>query len=88
MRGPLSDMYTRNHDGRHRDWFQALSPDELALVTTAQDMAFVIQNRGYDTITIVLLSITMNGIRHETYEVRSMIEFQSYETDLYRRDIR
>ncbi|KAK5094287.1 drs2 neo1 protein [Exophiala xenobiotica] len=58
--------------------FQASSPDELALVTAAQDLGFVVTDRRSNTITIKTYP---NGDSaepiFETYQVLDVIEFSS-----------
>jgi phospholipid-translocating ATPase len=58
--------------------FQAASPDELALVTAAQDLGYVVANRRSNSITIqVFLSGTSEDPSYETFEVLDIIEFSS-----------
>ncbi|PRP86622.1 hypothetical protein PROFUN_05101 [Planoprotostelium fungivorum] len=52
--------------------YQASSPDELALVQRAADIGFVFKQRTFDTVVIECPDGSM-----ETYEILSMIEFNS-----------
>ncbi|SCU90504.1 LAMI_0E02366g1_1 [Lachancea mirantina] len=58
--------------------YQSASPDELALVTAARDMGYVVMNRNANTLTIKSFP---NGFdskpRVEEYEVLNTIEFDS-----------
>ncbi|KAK2625352.1 hypothetical protein QTJ16_005721 [Diplocarpon rosae] len=62
------------HDDGEID-YQAMSPDELALVRAAQDLGFIVVDRASLSITIV----TRDGGREmrETYEVLDVVEFSS-----------
>ncbi|PBP16064.1 aminophospholipid-translocating ATPase [Diplocarpon rosae] len=62
------------HDDGEID-YQAMSPDELALVRAAQDLGFIVVDRASLSITI----LTRDGGREmrETYEVLDVVEFSS-----------
>ncbi|KAL2062033.1 hypothetical protein VTL71DRAFT_6299 [Oculimacula yallundae] len=55
--------------------YQAMSPDELALVRAARDLGFIVVDRPSQSITIV----SKDGERQtrETYEVLDIVEFSS-----------
>ncbi|KEF53499.1 phospholipid-translocating ATPase [Exophiala aquamarina CBS 119918] len=57
--------------------YQAASPDELALVTAAQDMGFVVLDRQSQTVTIKTYPGSDGDALHETYEILDVIEFSS-----------
>ncbi|KAL4887113.1 hypothetical protein BJY04DRAFT_47848 [Aspergillus karnatakaensis] len=58
--------------------FQAASPDELALVTAAQELGYLVHNRQPNTLTIRTFP---NGLEQapvdEVYEILDVIEFSS-----------
>ncbi|KIX08736.1 uncharacterized protein Z518_03393 [Rhinocladiella mackenziei CBS 650.93] len=58
--------------------FQAASPDELALVTAAQDLGYIVTDRQSNMVTVKTYSDgdEENPI-YETYEVLDVIEFSS-----------
>jgi len=57
--------------------YQAASPDELALVTAAQDMGFIVVDRQAQTVTIKTYPDNEGDAVLETYEVLDVIEFSS-----------
>ncbi|KIW21502.1 hypothetical protein PV08_02082 [Exophiala spinifera] len=57
--------------------FQAASPDELALVTAAQDLGYIVTNRDSHTVTIKTYPDNDEDPIYETYEVLDVIEFSS-----------
>ena len=58
--------------------YQAASPDELALVTAAQDLGYVVVSRQPNALTIKIFSAdTCDGPAYETYEILDVIEFSS-----------
>jgi phospholipid-translocating ATPase len=58
--------------------FQATSPDELALVTAAQEMGYLLASRQNSTVTIKMSHAGDDGDTiTETYEVLHVIEFTS-----------
>ncbi|OJJ64446.1 hypothetical protein ASPSYDRAFT_84458 [Aspergillus sydowii CBS 593.65] len=58
--------------------FQAASPDELALVTAAQELGYLVHDRQPDTLTVRTFP---NGLEaapvDEVYEIMDVIEFSS-----------
>ena len=58
--------------------FQAASPDELALVTAAQELEYVVINRQPNAIVVKVFSSWSGGEPvYETFEVLDVIEFSS-----------
>jgi phospholipid-translocating ATPase len=58
--------------------YQAMSPDELALVRAAKDMGFMVVDRASQSITIVTREGEQGNIEtRETYEVLDVVEFSS-----------
>ncbi|KIW86236.1 hypothetical protein Z517_01631 [Fonsecaea pedrosoi CBS 271.37] len=58
--------------------YQAASPDELALVTAAQDLGYIVTDRQSNTVTIKTYSDgDEDSPIYETYEVLDVIEFSS-----------
>jgi phospholipid-translocating ATPase len=58
--------------------FQTSSPDELALVQAAQDLGYLVFNRGHSTLTLKLYPNGYDGEAiTETYEILDVIEFSS-----------
>ncbi|KAK6384456.1 drs2 neo1 protein [Exophiala oligosperma] len=58
--------------------YQAASPDELALVTAAQDMGYIVTNRQSNTVTVKTYPADDDEDPvYETYEVLDIIEFSS-----------
>jgi phospholipid-translocating ATPase len=58
--------------------YQATSPDELALVTSAQEMGYLFMDRQSRTVTIKISPGDENGDAiFETYEILHVIEFTS-----------
>ncbi|KIV93301.1 hypothetical protein PV10_04526 [Exophiala mesophila] len=57
--------------------FQAASPDELALVSAAQELGYLISDRQANTVTIKTQSEDTGEDHYETYEVLDIIEFSS-----------
>ena len=58
--------------------YQAASPDELALVTAAQDLGYVVVSREPNAVTIKLVSGGTSGDpAYETYKILDVIEFSS-----------
>lgn len=68
----------KTHDGTDSILYQSSSPDELALVTAARDMGFVVTNRNSSTLSIATYP---NGFDDqpivEDYEVLEYINFDS-----------
>jgi phospholipid-translocating ATPase len=57
--------------------YQAASPDELALVTAAQDMGYIVVDRQSQTVTVQTCPDSDGDAVHETYEILDVIEFSS-----------
>lgn len=58
--------------------FQAASPDELALVTAAQELGYIVVSRQPSTITIKIFSSGADEDSiYETFEILDVIEFSS-----------
>jgi len=57
--------------------FQAVSPDELALVEVAQDLGYIVIDRTSQSITLLTYSDGHDNAVKETYEVLDVIEFSS-----------
>ena len=58
--------------------YQAASPDELALVTAAQELGYMIIDRKHDRIELRILSAPDDdNPRYEAYDVLDVIEFSS-----------
>ncbi|KAK5047126.1 hypothetical protein LTR84_007069 [Exophiala bonariae] len=57
--------------------YQAASPDELALVTAAQDMGYIVVDRQSNTVTVKTISGSNGDAVQESYEVLDVIEFSS-----------
>lgn len=58
--------------------FQASSPDELALVTAAQDLGYIVTDRQANTITVKTYPTgEEEAPSFETYEILDVIEFSS-----------
>lgn len=65
------------HDQDGSVTYQAASPDELALVTAAQDMGYIVVDRQSNTVTIRTNPDGDGSAIQETYEVLDVIEFSS-----------
>merc|ERR1711939_296512 len=58
--------------------YQAASPDELALVTAAQDMGYIVTDRRSSTVTVKTYpSDDEENPVYEAYEVLDVVEFSS-----------
>ena len=57
--------------------FQASSPDELALVTAAQELGYLVRNRQSNNLTIRSFPNSPHEPAHEVYEILDIIEFSS-----------
>lgn len=58
--------------------YQAASPDELALVTAAQDLGYIVTDRQANTVTIrTYTDAEEEAASYETYEILDVIEFSS-----------
>ncbi|KAM5439708.1 drs2 neo1 protein [Microsporum ferrugineum] len=57
--------------------FQAASPDEVALVTAAKELGYLVSDRQPNSITLRRSESSNDDIIEETYEVLDIIEFTS-----------
>ncbi|ODV91372.1 hypothetical protein CANCADRAFT_15651, partial [Tortispora caseinolytica NRRL Y-17796] len=57
--------------------YHAASPDEVALVTAAKEMGFIVVNYEHQTITMRTFRPGSNELRDETYQVLDIIDFSS-----------
>lgn len=65
------------HDKDGSISYQAASPDELALVTAAQDMGYIVVDRQSNSVTIQTTSDGDGVAVHETYSILDVVEFSS-----------
>ncbi|KAK2843912.1 hypothetical protein FQN49_005950, partial [Arthroderma sp. PD_2] len=65
----------QGEDGEYS--FQAASPDEVALVTAAKELGYLVSDRQPNSITLRRSEGDDNDIIEETYEVLDVIEFTS-----------
>lgn len=65
-------------DGEHDKHYSAASPDELALITAANDMGFILMDRTQNSMTIrTYPQGGNNDYMDEVFEVLDVIEFSS-----------